>query len=97
MKDLDTQLFMEEMMAAGNGGFTAAAPAEGPVAGFDPLMDKTDKVLRRRKKEERGQETTSMDNAPSIKDAKPKKKTDVKYYPGLGIAPVIKGVGRLLG
>ena len=33
-----------------------------------------------------------MDNAPSIKDAKPKKKTDVKYYPGLGIAPVIKGV-----
>ena len=92
MKDLDTQLFMEEMMAAGNGGFTAAAPAEGPVAGFDPLMDKTDKVLRRRKKKKEVKEATSMDNAPSIKDAKPKKKTDVKYYPGLGIAPVIKGV-----
>ena len=25
---------------------------------------------------------------PSIKDAKPAKKTNVKYYPGLGIAPV---------
>ena len=50
MKDLDSQLFMEELMAAGTGGFTAAAPAEGPVAGFDPIMDKTDKVLRRRKK-----------------------------------------------
>lgn len=50
MKDLDSQLFMEELMAAGTGGFTASAPAEGPVAGFDPIMDKTDKVLRRRKK-----------------------------------------------
>ena len=28
-------------------------------------------------------------NAPSIKDAKPQKKTDVKNYPGLGIAPVV--------
>ena len=30
----------EEMMTAGNGGFTAAAPAEGPVAGYDPVMGK---------------------------------------------------------
>ena len=28
-------------------------------------------------------------NAPSIKNAKPKKSTPVKYYPGLGIAPKI--------
>jgi len=28
-------------------------------------------------------------NAPSIKDAKPKTSTPVKYYPGLGIAPKI--------
>lgn len=44
------QELLDEMMAAGGGGFTAAAPAEGPVAGFDPVMSKTDKVLRRRKK-----------------------------------------------
>jgi len=34
----------------------------------------------------------NMDGAPSIKDAKPATKTNVKYYPGLGIAPTIKGV-----
>jgi len=31
-----------------------------------------------------------MTGAPSIKDAKPAKKTKVKNYPGLGIAPTIK-------
>ena len=30
-----------------------------------------------------------MSNAPSIKDAKPAKKTNVKHYKGLGIAPTI--------
>jgi len=30
-----------------------------------------------------------MENAPSIKDAKPRKKTNVKHYPGLGYAPTI--------
>ena len=34
----------------------------------------------------------NMDGAPSIKDAKPATKTNVKYYPGLGIAPTIRGV-----
>ena len=29
-------------------------------------------------------------NAPSIKDAKPRKSTPVKHYPGLGVAPTIK-------
>ena len=29
-------------------------------------------------------------DAPSIRDAKPRKKTNVKHYPGLGIAPTIK-------
>ena len=28
----------EEMMAAGNAGFSSASPAEGPTAGFDPVM-----------------------------------------------------------
>ena len=27
--------FIEEMMAVGNGGFTSAADAKGPVAGYD--------------------------------------------------------------
>ena len=31
-----------------------------------------------------------MKDAPSIKDAKPQTKTDVKHYPGLGYAPTIK-------
>ena len=28
----------EEMMDAGNDGFSSASPAEGPTAGFDPVM-----------------------------------------------------------
>lgn len=32
------QQIKEEMMAAGAGGFTGAADAEGPVAGYDPVM-----------------------------------------------------------
>ena len=31
-------LIREEMMAAGTGGFSSSADAEGPVAGADPLM-----------------------------------------------------------
>lgn len=104
------QELLDEMMAAGGGGFTAAAPAEGPVAGFDPVMSKTDKVLRRRKKKKEVKEGTisgietsreirkeladrkkrEMENAPSIKDAKSPTKTNVKNYPGLGLAPTIK-------
>ena len=52
------QKLLDEMTAAGAGGFSAAAPAEGPVAGFDPVMDKTDKVLRRRKKKKEVKEDT---------------------------------------
>ena len=54
------QQIIDEMMAAGTGGFTAAAPAEGPVAGFDPVMDKTDKVLRRRKKKKEVKEEIEL-------------------------------------
>ena len=35
-------------------------------------------------------EGNCMDKAPSIKDTKPQKKTDVKYYKGLGYAPTVK-------
>ena len=36
-------------------------------------------------------------NAPSIRDAKPSTKTNVKNFPGLGIAPTIKKAKRLPG
>ena len=35
----------EEMMAAGNAGFSASADPKGPTAGFDPIMKGT---MRRR-------------------------------------------------
>ena len=35
----------EEMTVAGNAGFSSASPAEGPTAGFDPVMKGT---IRRR-------------------------------------------------
>lgn len=31
---------VRENMAVGTGGFTSAAPAEGPVAGYDKVMTK---------------------------------------------------------
>lgn len=34
-------------------------------------------------------------NAPSIRGGKPATKTNVKHYPGLGIAPTIKQAKRL--
>jgi hypothetical protein len=40
--------FFEEMVA-GNLGFTSSAPAEGPVAGYDPVMGKP--VKRKTKKQ----------------------------------------------
>ena len=39
---------LDEMMAAGAMGFTGAAPAEGPTAGFDPVMGTpADKALKK--------------------------------------------------
>jgi len=29
---------IKEMMAVGTGGFTGSSPAEGPTAGFDPML-----------------------------------------------------------
>lgn len=37
-------------MSAGDGGFSGDSAPEGPVAGYDPLMSKLDKVRKRRKK-----------------------------------------------
>ena len=51
------QQFLEDMgcascggMTAGDGGFTGSADAEGPVAGYDPMMGKIDKIRKKRKK-----------------------------------------------
>ena len=55
---------LEEMMTAGAAGFTSAAPAEGPVAGFDPLMQKFDKILRRRRKKQAEDKKADLDKAP---------------------------------
>ena len=33
----------------GDAGFQSAAPAEGPRAGYDPLLGKLDRVRRKRK------------------------------------------------
>ena len=30
--------YIKEMMAVGTGGFTGSSPAEGPTAGFDPML-----------------------------------------------------------
>lgn len=29
---------IKEMMAVGTGGFTGSSPAEGPTAGYDPML-----------------------------------------------------------
>ena len=86
---------LDEMMAAGAVGFTGAAPAEGPTAGFDPVMGTpADKALKKlKKKKKKVQEEKTSDDPkdwPSIKDEKKKTKTNVKNYKGLGIAPTIK-------
>lgn len=49
------QKLLDEMMAAGAAGFTGSSPAEGPTAGFDPVMGLTkrsplDKALDKRRK-----------------------------------------------
>jgi hypothetical protein len=52
------QRLLDEMMAAGAAGFTGASPAEGPTAGFDPVMGLTkrsplDKALKRLKRKKK--------------------------------------------
>ena len=89
----------EEMMTT---GFTGGDAATGPTAGFDPVLGKfRRKLKKRRSKEEKklvmpGNKLSEADmtGAPSIKDAKPAKSTPVKNYPGLGIAPTIAGLKK---
>lgn len=38
---------MREEMVVGTGGFSGSAPAQGPVAGYDPVMDGRNKISRR--------------------------------------------------
>lgn len=48
---------LDEMMAAGAGGFTGSADPAGPVAGFDPVMGKVQK--RKKKKGKTNEEFVS--------------------------------------
>ncbi len=61
------QKLLDEMMAAGAGGFSGASPAEGPTAGFDPVMGLTkrsplDKALKRRKRKKKQVEESTEDS-----------------------------------
>jgi hypothetical protein len=38
-------------MVVGTGGFTGSSSPEGPVAGFDPVMDGRSKIMKRLPKE----------------------------------------------
>ena len=57
----------EEMMAAGATGFTGAAAPEGPVAGYDPLMQKADKVIKKHRKK-KGKPISEARDGKSAKD-----------------------------
>ena len=37
-------------MSVGDGGFTSDADAAGPVAGYDPMMKKINKIRKKRRK-----------------------------------------------
>ena len=50
--------FLKEMMSAGAGGFTGDAPAEGPRAGYDPVMGG---MHRRGKKKKNGDKDIKSD------------------------------------
>lgn len=43
--------YISENMIVGTGGFTGSASPEGPVAGFDTMMDGRSKIMRRLPKE----------------------------------------------
>ena len=74
------QRLIDEMMAADAGGFTGSAPAEGPVAGYDPVMGKD--IKRRKKKKEVKEET--LDEARDGKSAKDKGYTLRDWFKGGG-------------
>ena len=68
------RIFGEEMMAAGNGGFTGASPVEGPTAGYDPVMglkkkhDKKKKQVKEETLEEARDGKSAKDKDYSLHD-----------------------------
>ena len=72
------------------------ADDEGGMMGEETEEEKKKRELMARTKEHDDKRDGKLaegdfpKDAPSIKDAKPKKKTNVKYYKGLGYAPTIK-------
>ena len=81
------QQIIDEMMAAGAGGFTGASPAEGPTAGFDPVMSgpqkKFDKVLNKRRKKKLKEEV-QLDEKRDGKSAKDKDYSLHDWFKGGG-------------
>jgi len=43
--------YISENMVVGTGGFTSSVSPEGPVAGFDAVMDGRSKIMKRLPKE----------------------------------------------
>ena len=92
MSDSDKSLegrkrkLLDGMMAAGNGGFTSSAPAEGPVAGFDPVMSlaanmkKFEKELSKRKKEQKKAKQEEFDSLFTDEE--------LKHLPKLTVSPL---------
>ena len=81
------QRLLDEMMAAGAAGFTGASPAEGPTAGFDPVMGLTkrsplEKALGRRKKKKKKEE--ALEEARDGKSAKDKDYSLHDWFKGGG-------------
>ncbi|QBP06184.1 structural protein [Synechococcus phage S-B68] len=68
------QRLLDEMMAAGAGGFTGAAAPEGPTAGYDPVMSQPiDRALsklkkKKKKKEVKEEVVTEARDGKSAKD-----------------------------
>ena len=84
-------------MSAGNGGFTGAADAEGPVAGYDPVMGQEDKVIKKHKKKKGIKEETFKEKqAAARKRLKQTKKKAIKSGKD-GIVPTVStSLRRLL-
>lgn len=77
------QSLLDEMMAAGAVGFTGAAPAEGPVAGYDPILGgKTSKILKKHKKRRQEAETDVKEEAEltEARDGKSAKDKDYSLH-----------------
>jgi len=88
------QRFMGMVYAAKKGKLDNPSPEVAKAAASIKKKDAKDFASTKHKglpnKVKVKEESDFPKDAPSIKDAKPKKKTNVKYYKGLGYAPTVK-------